>query len=232
MTSRAFLGIESKAKDLLGQKISERLALHKCRFIPCFLYMKTERDVFVTKTVCYPAEVSTGWISDGFSFSVNTGEQGKCEEGWMASLHLEKTARLYLLRMRCSESQREYALNFSALHQCSFNWWSSQLKGQRTLCSKFLLEWKSWQGETCTKNIVLLKFVQSDSCQISLKWNWKGKTNFLWGQSSAHLLRCTCLICFPVKEILTRSVWKCTLYHYLHSSESLIPVCIIFIDSN
>lgn len=115
---------------------------------------------------------------------------------------------IFIERLHCSDSQREYALYFSALHQCSFNWWSSQLKGQCTLCSKFLLEWKSWQGKTCTKDIVLLKFVQSDSCQISLKQNWKGKTNFLWGQSSAHLLFLTCLIFFPVKEILTKSIWK------------------------
>ena len=111
---------------------------------------------------------------------------------------------MFVETLYCWDSRREYALNFTALYWCSFNWWSSQLKGQHPLCSKFLLEWKSWQGKTYTKDIVLLKFVQSHTCQISLKWNWKGKTNFLWGQSSSHLVCCTCLIFFLEKEILTR----------------------------
>lgn len=129
------------------------------------------------------------------------------------------------------EREREYALNFTALHWCSFNWWSSQLKGQHTLCSKFLPEWNSWQGNTYTKEIVLWKFVQSDTCQISLKWNWKGKTNFLWGQSSPHLVCCTCLIFFYVKEILTRKIWKHSLLHCRYISECLIQPSLTFPDN-
>lgn len=79
------------------------------------------------------------------------------------------------------------------------------------------MEWKSWQGKTCTKGLVLLKFVQSDSCQISLKWNWKGKTNFLWEQSSAHLVCCTCLICFPVKKF-----WPCLFENIVYTSTGII----------
>lgn len=90
MTLTAFSRKELKAKELLGQWISERLMMNKCRFIPCILYIKTEkeRDVFVTKTACYPDYIWTDGFSNDFPFSLKTGEQGKCEEGWMASLPL------------------------------------------------------------------------------------------------------------------------------------------------
>lgn len=145
---------------------------------------------------------------------------------WMYSWCLLTPDReiIFVETLHCWDSRREYALNFTALYWCSFNWWSSQLKGQHPLCSKFLLEWKSWQGKTYTKDIVLLKFVQSHTCQISLKWNWKGKTNFLWGQSSSHLVCCTCLIFFLEKEILTRKIFK--------KSFILVEVCIIMFNSN
>lgn len=111
-----------------------------------------------------------GILPNSLAFTMKKGRR-MYETKCIAGVSLHQIEKLYLLR-HCTVEIRGSMPSIHCTILVFIQLMKFSTQGQHPLCSS---SWngKAQQGKTYTKDIVLLKFVQSHTCQISLKWEWR-----------------------------------------------------------